>query len=110
MATSIADGDDLVLRAPAPPPSDVINLLSRHKSEVVALLRPKKHGLSAEDWLALFEERAGCFEFDNGLSRTDADRCAFEACMIKIVEQDDIPASHEHPNGQPNASSWSDAH
>jgi hypothetical protein len=32
------DGDDLVLEAPAPPPATVLDLLSRHKAEVVAVL------------------------------------------------------------------------
>ena len=34
------DGDDLVLEATVPPPAAVIDLLSRHKAEIVALLRP----------------------------------------------------------------------
>jgi hypothetical protein len=34
------DGDDLVLEAPAPPPDTVLDLLSRHKPDIVALLRP----------------------------------------------------------------------
>lgn len=40
------DGDDLLLEASAPPPGNVIDLVSCHKAELVALLRP------AEDpWL-----------------------------------------------------------
>lgn len=38
------DGDDLVLEAPAPPPPAVIDLLSRHKAEVVSMpARAKAH-------------------------------------------------------------------
>ena len=33
------DGDDLVLEASAPPPSAVLDLLSRHKAGIVTLLR-----------------------------------------------------------------------
>src|SRR6188472_2812423 len=33
-------GEDLVLEAPAPPSPVVIDLLRRHKTELVALLRP----------------------------------------------------------------------
>ena len=33
------DGDDLVLEAPVPPPPIVLDLLSRHKSHVIAMLR-----------------------------------------------------------------------
>jgi hypothetical protein len=32
------DGDDLVLEASAPPPAAVLNLLSRHKAEVLAVI------------------------------------------------------------------------
>ena len=33
------DGDDLVLEAMAPPPSVLLDLLSRHKAGIVTLLR-----------------------------------------------------------------------
>jgi hypothetical protein len=33
------DGDDLVLEAPVPPPPIVLDLLSRHKTNVIAMLR-----------------------------------------------------------------------
>ncbi len=36
------DGDDLVLEASAPPPAAVLDLLSRHKAGIVALLRPAR--------------------------------------------------------------------
>ena len=58
------DGDDLVLEAPAPPPTVVLNALSRHKSGVVALLRRANDGSSAEDWQVFFDERAAIIEFD----------------------------------------------
>jgi len=35
------------------------HLLSRHKSGIVALLRPGRDGWSAEDWQVFFDERAG---------------------------------------------------
>jgi hypothetical protein len=53
------DGDDLVLEASAPPPPAMIDLLSRHKAGIVALLRPAEDGWSAEDWQVFFDERAG---------------------------------------------------
>jgi DNA polymerase-1 len=36
------DGDDLVLEAPAPPPDEILDLLSRHKPDIVALLQPDR--------------------------------------------------------------------
>jgi hypothetical protein len=58
-----------MLEASASPPPAVIDLLSRHKVEVVALLRPAEDGWSAEDWQVFFDERAGIVEFDGGLPR-----------------------------------------
>ena len=52
------DGDDLVLEAAAPPPPVILNLLARHKSEIVALLRQGRDGWSREDWRVFFDERA----------------------------------------------------
>ena len=51
------DGDDLVLEASAPPPAAVLDLLSRHKAGIVALLREGEDGWSGEDWRAFFDER-----------------------------------------------------
>ena len=63
------DGDDLTLEAAVEPPVAVIDLLSRNKAGVVALLRTSIDGWSAEDWQAFFDERAGIAEFDGGLPR-----------------------------------------
>jgi hypothetical protein len=59
------DGDDLVLEADAPPPPAVIDLLSRHKAEIVSLLRLGNDGSSAEDRQVLFDERVAIAEFDS---------------------------------------------
>lgn len=53
------DGDALTLDADAAPPAAVLDLLSRHKAGVVALLRIGSDGWSGEDWQTLFEERGG---------------------------------------------------
>jgi hypothetical protein len=53
------DGDDVALEAPAPPPAEIIELLSRHKPAIVMLLRPALDGWSALDWQDFFDERAG---------------------------------------------------
>jgi hypothetical protein len=77
------DGNDLVLEAAAPPPPAVIDLLSSHKAEVVALLRPAERGWSAKDWQFFFEERAGIVEFDGGLLRAEAEAQAFACCVVE---------------------------
>ncbi len=39
--------------------------------------------ISAADWLAFFEERAAIAQHDGGLSRTDAERRAYECCVVR---------------------------
>ena len=48
------DGNDLALEASAPPPAEVLNLLARHKADIVTLLRPGNDGWSGEDWREFF--------------------------------------------------------
>ena len=52
------NGDDRVLAAGIAPPA-VLDLLSRHKAGVIALLLPASDGWSGGDWLAFFDERGG---------------------------------------------------
>jgi hypothetical protein len=67
------DGDDLLWAAPEQPPTAVLDLLARHKTGIVRLLRSGGDGSSAEDWQAFFDERAGIAEFDGGLPRGQAE-------------------------------------
>ena len=78
------DGEDLVLEAPAPPPCAVLDLLLRHKSDIVALLRLGRDGWSAEDWQAFFDERAALAERAGGLrhARSDWPRSFPEPCEL----------------------------
>src|SRR5439155_22645116 len=55
----VIDGDALTLDADTAPPATVLDLLSRHKAGMVALLRAGNGGWSGEDWRAFFDERAG---------------------------------------------------
>jgi hypothetical protein len=77
------EGADLILDADLEPPVDVVNAIRRHKAEIIELLAPPGDRWTAEDWRALFEERAGIAEHDAGLSRTGAERRAFESCVIE---------------------------
>jgi hypothetical protein len=65
------DGEDLELEAAAPPPPAVLEALTRHKADILVLLRPSVDGWSAEDWQVFFDERAGIAEFDGGLPRAE---------------------------------------
>jgi len=81
------DGDDLVLEASAPPTAAILDLLSSHKASIVALLRPRRDGWSADDWQAYFDERAGIVEFDGGLPRSEAEARAFACCMVEWLNR-----------------------
>jgi hypothetical protein len=81
------DGDDLVLKASSAPPAAVLDALSSHKAEIVALLRPGHDGWSAEDWQVYFDERAGIAEFDARLPRAQAEAQAFACCVVKWLNR-----------------------
>jgi hypothetical protein len=81
------DGDDLVLEAPAAPPPGVLDLLSRYKAGIVTLLRLADKSWSAEDWQVFFDERAAIAEFDGGLSRGQAETCAFACCTVEWLKR-----------------------
>ena len=86
------DGEDLVLRAPAPPPTAVVEALSRHKADIVAMLRPMSDGWSAEDWQTRFCDLVGRFQFDCGLPRPTAEAQAFEACIVEWLNRNPAPS------------------
>jgi hypothetical protein len=81
------DGDDLLLEAAVPPPAPVLDYLSRHKADVVRMLRSAEDGWSAEDWQIFFDERAGIAEFDGGLPRSDAEAQAFACCIVEWLNR-----------------------
>jgi hypothetical protein len=87
------DGDDLVLEASASPPSAVIDCLTGHKTEIVAMLRSGHDGWSAEDWRLFFEERAAIAEFDGGLPRTEADAQALACCIVEWLNRNPTPSA-----------------
>ena len=84
------DGEALVLEAASPPPADVIDMLSRHKPALVALLRPGRDGWTAQDWKAFFEERAAIAEFDGGFPRQEAEARAFGACVVEWLNRNPV--------------------
>lgn len=88
----VLDRDDLLLWASAPPPPTVIEALSRHKADILALLRPMNDGWSAEDWQAFYDERAGIFEFDGRMARPAAEAQAFKACVVEWLNRNPAPS------------------
>ena len=61
--------------------------LQQSKADIVKLLRPGADGWAVEDWLGLFDERAGIAEFDGGLSRTQAEVRAFACCIAEWLNR-----------------------
>lgn len=47
----------------------------------------------AEDWHAFLEERTGIAEYDGGLARVDAERQAYECCVVEWQWRNPPPAS-----------------
>lgn len=75
------DGDYLTLEAPVPPPAEVLELLERHKSEIVTLLIPRNDGWSSDDWLNFYEKQVLIFESAGMQSRVHAETSAFFVCI-----------------------------
>jgi len=86
----VIDGDALTLDADTAPPATVLDLLSRHKAGMVALLRAGNGGWSGEDWRAFFDERAGIAEFDGGLPRVSAETRAYAYCVAKWLNRNPV--------------------
>lgn len=83
------DGDALALEASSPPPPAVIESLSRHKAEIIALLRPADDGWSALDWLTFFGERARIAAV-RGLTKNEAEARAFACCIVEWLNRNPV--------------------
>ena len=83
------DGDALTLEASAPPPPAVIESLSRHKVEIIALLRPADDGWSALDWWTFFGERARMAAV-HALTGIEAEARAFDCCVVEWLNRNPV--------------------
>jgi hypothetical protein len=77
------DGTDLVLTVPEPTPKTVIDLLKRNKLSILALLGDQSVPWTAQDWQALYIERAKLLQLDEGLPPAQASALAYEACLME---------------------------
>ena len=87
------DGEDLILEAAAPPPPVVLELLSRDKPKIVALLSPCKDGWTAGDWQGLFAKRIMLARDDGTSLRVDAEAQALNYCVIEWLNRHPIRTS-----------------
>ena len=83
------DDDSLLLRSSRPAPQEVVEALSRHKSEVIDHLQSDR-GWTAEDWHVFFKDRAAIAEFDGGLPRQEAEAHAFGACVVEWLNRNPV--------------------
>jgi hypothetical protein len=81
------DDKGLLLEANAEPPQLILDELTRHKPDILALLRPVQGGWTAGDWQAFFDERAGIAECDQGLPREQAEVQAFMHCLVEWLNR-----------------------
>jgi hypothetical protein len=77
-----ARGNSLRIVSDAPLPGELLSRLRAAKPEVLAEVR-RAIRWDAQDWQAFFDERAGILEHDQGKSRKEAERIAFECCVIE---------------------------
>jgi hypothetical protein len=89
-------GADLVVRGPSGMPESIVRDLARHKVEVVELLGRRRPPSNAEDWLALFHERAAVLEFDGGLTRSEAEARALEHCLVEWLNRHPLSSQAGH--------------
>ena len=88
------DGTDLLVQAASKPPAEVLDALSRHKAEIVPLLRSGRDGWCATDWQVFFEERAAIAEFDGGLPRDEAEIQAFGCCVVEWFNRNPVRSAY----------------
>ena len=66
------EGADLILDADLEPPVDIVNAIRQDKAGIIELLGPSGDRWTAEDWRALFDERAAIAEYERGASQEEA--------------------------------------
>jgi hypothetical protein len=86
-----ADGGDLLLDADSAPSAAVLDALTLHKAEILALIRSEAEIWSQEDWRVFFDERAAVAEFVGGQSRADAEAQALKWCIVEWMNQNPAP-------------------
>lgn len=74
------DGATLRLQADAPPPAEVLDLLRRHKAEIILLVTDS---WSPEEWRGFYDERAALREHDGRASHAEAEAGALKETVAE---------------------------
>jgi hypothetical protein len=91
-AVVLVQGRELVVRAPSSTPESVVLELLRHKKEVIELIAAKDREWVAADWAAFYSERAIAASNDAGKAPHEADRIAFECCVVRWLQMHPAPS------------------
>ena len=83
----VSKGQSVTMRAPAPPPPEVVAILQAHRDEIRAALtrQPANDPWDAHDYQTFFEERAAIAEYDGGCSALEAERTAYRHIFINAL-------------------------
>ena len=76
-------GDRIRVSAPRPLPDRLVDALRRRKGEVLAYLARVGDAWGADEWRDWITERGAILEHDAGLSRSEADRRAYQHAIIE---------------------------
>lgn len=80
-----AEGERLRIKAPHPLPAPLMEQARAVKLELLKILRGT--AWDGDDWQDWITERAGILEHDGELSRTEADRRAYEHAIIEWLNR-----------------------
>ena len=84
-------GTDFTMRVPGGISPAALDAIRSHRVEIATLLTAGPGGMTGEDWIVLFEERAASLEHEGGLPRHEAERLAFDFALI--AWRDRVPAA-----------------
>ena len=76
-------GDRITVSAPRSLPDPLVAKLRRHKGNVLAYLARAGDAWGADEWRDWITERGAILEHDAGLSRSEADRRAYQHAIIE---------------------------
>jgi hypothetical protein len=75
------DNANILVLADAPPPSELMDALTRNKADIVGLLKPVEVVFHDKDWRTYFNDRVKHAQQQNCYNMVLAEFCAFEDCV-----------------------------